>query len=303
MTDNSQNIVEQLATSQAIAAPSSTLDRFVVEPLLLLWDRIVAHLPAVATGIMVLVVLIILAKLARAALQKILAMSRLDRAMADTRLSKALSAFQKGFTPSSAIAYIVYLAVLLVAWTTAADIVGLQAVRDTLSAILGYLPRLISALLVITIGGYIASGASRTVLAILREVRHPLARLLAGLTELLLMIVVCTLAIDVLGADMTLITSNLTALVAIVAITVAFLFAWSMRRPAEEIIANYYLRRMLRVGDRVEVGGHRGSVVAFQPLGVIIVGEDSEAQHFIPAHHVLNGLRRQGAVPPPRKGS
>jgi hypothetical protein len=66
-----------------------------------------------------------------------------------------------------------------------------------------------------------------------------------------------------------------------------------MRRPAEEIIANYYLRRMINPGDRINLGDVEGTVEAFTGIGVLL--RDSKgAERFVPARHVLDGLTCTG---------
>ena len=62
-------------------------------------------------------------------------------------------------------------------------------------------------------------------------------------------------------------------------------------RPAEEIIANYYLRRLVRIGDQVTLANTEGTVDRFAALGLVL--KDSEGcEHFVPARHVLDGLQR-----------
>lgn len=276
------------ATTEADQRP---VDQFVIEPLLHLWEQFVAHLPSVMTSVVVLVALYVVARIARGAAGRVLRLSRIDSALADTRLATMLNAFQKDLTASRAIAYLIYFSVVLLGWMTAADIVGLDAVRTTLEAILGYLPRLLSALLVIALGGWLAGLARRAVGAGLREIRSPYARLLEGMTELVLLIIVVTIAINVLGADTRLVASNLTIVIATIVVSIAFLVVWAMRRPAEHVIANYYLRRMLRVGDQVVIGERSGELSAFAPLGVLI-RDEHQVEHFVPARVVFDGLKR-----------
>ncbi|MBT8468858.1 MAG: hypothetical protein KJN97_08925, partial [Deltaproteobacteria bacterium] len=238
------------AKSSIEAAPG-TLEQFVWEPLLALWRQVVAHAPSVATGLVVLIILLIVARLVRAGVRRALRASKIDRAVKQTRLQSVLGSFQKDLAPSDAMAYLVYLAIVLLGWMAATDIMGLTVVHETLSAVLGYLPRLLSALLVVLVGAYLAGMARRAIAALMSEVRNPFAHLLEGLTEFLLLIVVFTLAVNVLGVDVTLITSNVIVFLSVAAITVGFLCAWSMRGPAEDIIANYYVRRMVGAGDEV----------------------------------------------------
>jgi small-conductance mechanosensitive channel len=118
-------------------------------------------------------------------------------------------------------------------------------------------------------------------------------------TETVVLLVTVTVAVNALGADLSFITSNLVLVFGVLAITAAFLFCWSMRKPAEEVIANYYLRRIVRVGDWITLGAVEGNVEKFTALGVLLKDADG-VEHFVPARHLLSGLQRQpdaGAPP------
>ncbi len=277
-----------------LAAPD--VESVVAGPFNHLVDEITAYLPSLLSGLAVLLLLWIAARVVRAIVARVLGMTRLDKALAETRIARILKAFNEQLTPSRGLASLVFFAIMLSAGMAAADLMGLDSVRSTLEAVLGYVPVLASAIMVFALGGWIAASARRAVGAVLREMRSPYAPLLESLTETGLLIVTVTIAIDVLGADMSLITSNLTVLVAVTVVTIAFLFAWSMRRPAEEIIANYYLRRLVKVGDQVSIGEHSGRVERFVPLGVVIENQRRE-NVFVPARNVLDGIRQGGGAP------
>lgn len=282
------------SSASLLAAPD--VESVVAGPFNHLVDAVTAYLPSLLSGLAVLLLLWIAARIVRAVVARVLGLTRLDKALAETRIARILKAFNEQLTPSRGLASLVFFAIMLAAGMAAADLMGLDAVRSTLEAVLGYVPVLASAIMVFALGGWIAASARRAVGAVLREMRSPYAPLLESLTETGLIIVTVTIAIDVLGADMTLITSNLTVLIAVSVITIAFLFSWSMRRPAEEIIANYYLRRLVKVGDQVSIGEHSGRVDKFVPLGVVIENQRRE-NVFVPARNVLDGVRSGGGAP------
>jgi small-conductance mechanosensitive channel len=157
---------------------------------------------------------------------------------------------------------------------------------------LAYLPRVGSGLITLAVGGYVAGAAGRAVGSTLKELKSPFAGVAQSLVETVVLLVTVTVAVNALGADLSFITSNLVLIFAVVAVTAAFLFCWSMRKPAEEVIANYYLRRIVRVGDWITLNAIEGSVEKFTALGVFL--KDAEGiEHFVPARHVLGGLQRQ----------
>lgn len=271
-----------------------------LEPLEAVWGAAVEHAPAVLSAIGLLLVMWLAARLVRALLAKVLGLTKIDASIAKTQLGKLLAALSPGMTMSKALAALVYYAILLMAFMSAAELLGLEAVSEALGAGLAYAPRLLSVLMVLGIGGFVASKARRAVGAMLKEMRSPYAGSLATVTEIGILVIVLVIAVDILGIDIRFITDNLSMIVAVILLTLAFLFCWSMRRPSEEIIANYYLRRMVNPGDRICLGEVEGTIESFTPIGVM-VRDARGSEHFIPAHHVLAGLTCAGRAR--RRGS
>jgi hypothetical protein len=247
-------------------------------------------------------VLWVVARIARALTARVLRTVKLDSALEGTFFGRILAGAGSGFTPSKALAAVVYYAILLVALAGASEQLGLSAIRNAIASVLGYLPRVASGMVTLAIGGYVAGAAGRAVGSTLKELKSPYAGMAQSATEAVILLVTITVAVNSLGADLSFITSNLVLIFGVFAVTAAFLFCWSMRRPAEEIIANYYLRRMVRIGDSVTVANIQGTVEKFAALGLLI-RDDEGVEHFVPAHHILSGLQRQpNPDSPPPKG-
>jgi len=157
--------------------------------------------------------------------------------------------------------------------------------------VLAYLPRLGSGLAMLAVGGYVAGIAGRAVGTILKELKSPYAGMAESVTETLILLLTVTVTANALGADLSFVTQNLMLIVGVLVVTGAFLFGWSMRRPAEEIIANYYLRRLVNVGDKVKLNEIEGTVERFAALGLLLRDESGQ-EHFVPARFIMNGLER-----------
>jgi small-conductance mechanosensitive channel len=239
----------------------------------------------------------VLALIARSVTARVLGALRLDRALEGTRLSTIIGAVGKDFGAAKLIAQLVYYTLLLITLDTAAGQLGLVGVQSALGGAVSYLPKAFSALAMLAVGAYVASAAKRSVGAVLRELRNPLAGLAETGTEAAILLIVALVALDVLGVNLTFITGNLTLLLGAVLIVVVFLSCWAMRHPAEELIANYYLRRMLSVGDHVQTKTHQGTVLEFVPLGILLRDATGD-EHFVPARELVNGLRRRQGMKP-----
>jgi hypothetical protein len=284
--------VQALSNEAALQLVPKLLD-LVTAPAQALWRELAARAPAIASAIALLLVLWVVARVARSLTARVLKTIRLDAALEGTFFGRILSGAAEGLTPSKALAYVVYLAILLVALSAASEQLGLTSIRAALASVLSYLPRVASGILTLAIGGYVAGAAGKAVGSTLKELKSPYGGMAQSATEAVILLITVTVAVNSLGADLSFITNNLSLIFGVIAVTCAFLFCWSMRRPAEEIIANYYLRRLIRVGDLITVADVQGTVEKFVALGLLL-RDDEGVEHFIPAHHVLAGLRREG---------
>jgi len=271
----------------ALVDPTSMLGRLVDS----VSQSVADYAPSVGSAVFVFVALWLVARLVRGLVKRLLQMTPLDKVVSETRLGRMLQAFREDATPSWAVANLAYVGILLMAITSAAEALGIEAAQTAVLAALGYLPKIVSALLIIAVGSVAASALGRLVGAFFSEFRGGRSKMFEAPVELAMMLVVGLIALESLGVDVSFITSNLSVFVVVMLVLVAFLMAWSMRRPAEEIIANYYLRQLVRVGDDVTLEDKRGVVQRFVPLGVLLQDEGGN-EHFVPARHVLSGLER-----------
>ncbi len=255
------------------------------------------HAPTALTGIAILVGGYIASRLVRAALERMLRALKLDSAVEGTRVAELLSALGSGWSASRVVAQLAYLTLILLTLDTAAGYWGLTGLQSALSAAVAYLPKALSALALFAGGAYLAGFAKRSVGAVLRELRNPAAGVLESLTEGGILLVVALVALDVLGVDLTFVTANLTLVLVAVLLMIVFLGCWAMRAPAEELVANYYLRRMPSVGDHLQTKTHQGTVLEFVPLGLILRDAAGD-EHFVPARELIGGLRRRPALKP-----
>lgn len=254
-------------------------------------ESVASYAPSIGSALLVLLALWLVARVVRTVVKRVLDMTPLDRVVSETRLGRMLLAFREDATPSWAVANLAYLAILLMAVTAAAESLGIEAAKVAVLAALSYLPRVVSALLIVAVGSIAASALGRLVGAFFAEFRGGRSKMFEAPVEMGILLVVGLIALESLGLDVSFITSNLSVFVVVMLLLAAFLMAWSMRKPAEEIIANYYLRQLVRVGDEVTLDAHKGVVERFVSLGILLRDPQGK-QHFVPARHVLNGLER-----------
>lgn len=255
------------------------------------------HAPTLLGGLGILLGGWLAALLVRGLLRRLLRAMRLDAALEGTRVAAVIGALGKDFGASRLVAQLAYYTLLLVTFHTAAGQLGLTGLQQSLASALGYLPKALTALALIAVGAYLAGAAKRSVGNVLRELRNPAAGLAEAATEGAILLIAALVALDSAGVNLAFITANLTLLLGAALVVVVFLGCWAMRHPAEELIANYYLRRLLSVGDHVQTKTHQGTVLEFVPLGLILRDAAGD-EHFVPAKELVAGLRRRQGLKP-----
>ncbi len=255
------------------------------------------YAPHVLGGVALLILGWLAARIVRGLVGRILKAVRLDSAIEKTRIGSLIGALGEGWSASRVVAQLCYITLLLLTLNTVADYFELEGLQAALAGAIAYLPKALAAIAIFAGGTYLGSVAKRSVGGVLRELRNPAAGLLETATEAAAILISSLVALDVLGADLSFIVSNLTMLLGALLVVVVFLSCWSMRRPAQQLVANYYLRRMLSVGDHVSTKTQEGTVLEFQPLGLIVRDAKGD-EHFILAEDLLAGLRRRQGLTP-----
>jgi len=124
-------------------------------------DNVVAFLPALLLFIIILAIGYFIAKALEKVLVKVLEKVGFDRAVERGGIKKALQNSQ--YDASQILAKIVFYAVMLFVLSTAFGVFGQNPISDYLSAIIGYLPKVFVAILILVIAAAIAAAVKLVV--------------------------------------------------------------------------------------------------------------------------------------------
>jgi hypothetical protein len=197
-------------------------------------------LPNILVAILLLVVGLLFAKLAEALVRKLVGAIKVDKITKNKTVKKSMGSTQVKFNPAPIAGRVAFWVVLVIFLLTIAEVLGLEAMRDTIRNILNYLPRVFAAIVVLTIAVAGARIVREVVAAALSKIGVDYARVLAGVAYFILVVFGAVLALDQLGFDTTIITNNVTVLVAGVSLAFALAFGLGGRDVAGQIVQNVY---------------------------------------------------------------
>jgi len=119
----------------------------------------------------------------------------------------------------------------------AVGLMGLAAVASLLENVLVFIPRAISAALLLIFGSMLGRSLGETIAAVAENVNITYSKVLGKLIEYAIVAFVVVLAISTLGVDTTILTSSFTIIVASAGLAIAPTFALGSRESARNVIA------------------------------------------------------------------
>lgn len=172
-----------------------------------------------------------------------------DRWMAKAGVDRAMARANLRLEPSNLVAQLVKWLVVLVTLVVAADALNLPQVTAALMAIIGYIPNVIAALLIVALGALLASFIGNLVKTTPLEA----SELLGQVAYWAILIFAGLAALTQLNIAPELVQILFTAVVGAVSLAAALAFGLGLRHEASDILASTELRRVVDRGDAISV--------------------------------------------------
>ncbi|HEY9897698.1 MAG TPA: hypothetical protein V6D00_00825 [Pantanalinema sp.] len=181
-----------------------------------------------------------------------------DRWMARAHVDEAIARSGMRIEPSNLVGNLVKWLVFLVAVLVASDALGLPQVTAALNALIGYIPNVIAAVLIVGFGAVLATFVNNLVRS------APLAgsHLLGQVAYYAVLVFAVMAALTQLNIAPGLIQTLFTALIGSVAVAAALAFGLGLRHQAADLATSLAVRQLCRVGESLSLRDEDGSVVA-----------------------------------------
>ena len=204
------------------------------------WMSVGDYLPKLLGALILLIVALIVAKLLQAAVTKLLNAVGVDRFMQNETVAKSLKTAEVDIDFVSIAGRIVFWVVLIIFGIAISDVLELTAMSDIIRDIIDYIPNVLAAVIVITITVAGARLVRDVITTALARMRVDFARKVASLAYFVLLVFGTLMAIDQLGFDTTILTANITIIVAGIVLALALAFGLGGRETAGRIIDDMY---------------------------------------------------------------
>lgn len=231
-------------------------------------------LPRLLTGFIVLAFGWIIAKVIEKILRTTFFRLKLDSLLEKIGIQTIFRRLGVTGSLSESTARMIYWLLIILFLRGAADAVGLDIVSSAIASFFGYLPNMVAALLVLILGNVVAEFAGRAVTQSAADSGVEYAPSLGRAVAAGVLFIVTIMAITQLGIDTEMIRTVVVIGLAGSALGLALTFGLGSREISRNLMAGFYLRKLYRVGEPIEVGDVRGTLTGITPTKVLVEAED-----------------------------
>jgi hypothetical protein len=239
-------------------------------------NTVISMVPKVILGIVLAIVAVLVAKGIERVLRYVLRSIRFDTLVARVGVDQALQRMGLRQEMTALLPRLAYFLSLLLLIRTGVDALGLTAISSAIGAFFAYLPNIVAAILLMTLGGSVAQFVGQTVRQSGEAMNLEFAPTLGKLVSGLIMFVSGMMAIAQLQVNTDIILIVTSGVLGGAALAFGLSFGLGTRDVIRNIAAGFYARRVLVVGKPLEVAGHSGTLAAITATHVVIESEGRE---------------------------
>lgn len=202
--------------------------------------RFFGFIPSLLGAIIIFLFGLILAKWAKALIVKILGALKLDHLLRKSGLEPYLNRADIRVKAEVFLGEIVKWLIVVVFFIAAVNILGLTTVSAVLNSILGYIPSIVSAVLILTIGVLLAGLVESLIKGAVNQVDPKTSRLLSKIASYLVVIVAALAAVNELGIAQSLINTLIIGVVATLSLGLGLAIGLGAKDLVSKILIDWY---------------------------------------------------------------
>lgn len=254
------------------------LDRFMLS--------IMDAMPSIIGAFTLLILGWLLARLLSFIVSKVLKKAKIDTLAEKPPFSEYLQQGGVKTKPSDIAKRLVFWVIYLIFIVSAIDTLGLDMVTAEMSRLIGYLPRLFSALIIFLIGIYFISFVRDFIRTTTGSLGMSAGKFISSITFYLLITVLTLTTLKQAGIDTHIITDNLSIIIGGIILAFAISYGFASRDILQNILASFFSQRLFKEGQTIEFGDLKGEIIEIQSVTVRLKTDDGEV--LVPTHQLLN---------------
>lgn len=178
------------------------------------------------------------------------------------------------FKLSDIIVKIIRWIIILFIIIAASEILGLKMLSDGIAAIIGYLPRLFTAVAIFMAGVFLANLVKNAIVSAFKAINLSGGNVIGNIIFLAITIMVSITALNQASIDTEIITNNLTLIFGSLLLVFTIAFGLGSKDIIERLLFGFYSRKNITTGMKIKIGDQEGTVVSVDNISLILKTTD-----------------------------
>ena len=182
---------------------------------------------------------------------------------------------------SNFVKWVIYIILIIMV----SDIIGLEIISNQISELLSYLPQLFAALIIFTLGLLFANFVKKGLKSFFESMDLSGGKIISQVVFFLILIFISITALNQAGIDTTIITSNITMIMAAFLLAFAIAFGLGARTVVSKLMHTFYARKMFEVGQKISFNNESYTVDEVKSISIIL--KNSKGRVVVPIDEVM----------------
>ena len=235
-----------------------------------LWFDFVGFLPQLLKGLAFIIIAWLFIKLVLYIIKRALGFTNIDRLPEKLQVDEIFGNATLKIQPTKIIVTSIKWILIFIFIVISAELLGLKMISESLGNLIGYLPKLITALLIFAVGVFIANIVKKAVLSIFSSLDLSGGNAVGNIIFYTIAIIVSVTALNQAGVNTDLITNNLSIIFASILATFTISFGLGSRDIIKRLLFGYYSRKNLQVGDTIKTESFEGVIESIDNITLVI---------------------------------
>jgi hypothetical protein len=201
-------------------------------------DQLFEWLPRLIGALVILLIFYVVARLVRKLIEKALPKTGIDRAVRSGKYGDYVTQYASGFNPSAVIATIAFWFIFLTGVLLALSTLGIEALNNAIGAVVGYLPNVVAAIIILVVAIAIAGVVGGAIAKLMGDTA--LGKIAAAIVPVLVITVAVFMALVQLEIAVQIVVGMFYIVLGGIVLAAALAFGLGGRNAAQRLLDGAY---------------------------------------------------------------
>jgi len=238
-------------------------------------EQFIATIPKLVGAITILIIGFIVAKMVSKVVLKILDSIKIDKLADKLHDIEIVDKSKVKIVPSKILSKLIYYVILLIFIIASSDFLGMEVVSELISSLIGYLPKLLSAVIVFAIGIFIADIIKQGVRSACNSINMPAAGVVSSIVFYFILINVLMMAMNQAEINTAFLKANLSLILGGIIFAFALGYGLASKDMMANLLGGLYSKSKFEIGNHIKVNDVKGTIIAKDSGSITIQTQNS----------------------------